>query len=137
MDRVKGDFQLRLDPPAGRLGRGGFRADHDFAMIEGQNIGRTGQTHELKVQPGDHRIGDESDRDLFEMSQRATALRGKLAAPLQSECRQPLQPSEIQPDASLAIEQHNFHGDRRAGQAALLALVFEIGTGVSRFFSSG
>jgi hypothetical protein len=95
----------------------GFRADHDFAVVEGDHVGGARDVHELAMHPRDDAIGDERDFDLFEPAQHIAAVGAMVTCRGKRERGEAPQPREIQTNGSLPIAdfdaQRRFVVDRR------------------------
>ena len=70
MHGVKRQFFLDAVPVFRGAKRGGLRAHHDLAVLEGDDIRRAGDVHELDVQSRDRAIRDDGDADFIEPFER-------------------------------------------------------------------
>ena len=111
VDDVKRDLVLGGVSILCSMDRRGLSADHHFTMIKGDHICRPGDVHEVAVQPGDPRIGNNGNADLREPLQSKAAVRAFLPAFSKSDCRKPSQPTQIQARAPLEIPQLDHAAD--------------------------
>ena len=69
VDDVERQFVVECLPVLHGLTRGGFRADQDFAVVEGDDVRRCRVLKEFAVDAGDLVVRDEANFDLFERPQ--------------------------------------------------------------------
>ena len=108
MDDVKGDLDLHLLVVARSVLLCCLRADCDFAVLKCQHIGRSLKAHEVVMQACNGGVGDNDHGNFMEVAQSKTAIARKRLATRKCVSRSAANPSEIEPDAALAIRDEEF-----------------------------
>lgn len=126
MHGVKRQFLLDAMAVLGGIKRGGLRAHHDLAVLEGDDIRRPRDAHELGMHPRNRAIRDDGDADFIEPLQRETSVIGKLAAFQKSQARERTEPREIRTQRALPVLEDDIQrlGDviiaRKKGSARII-----------------
>ena len=85
------------------------------AGLEGDDVGRPGDVHELDVYLGDAPIGDDRDADLLQFAQGKPLIAGNLQTFLDRHRGETAQPRQIERNPALRIADRNRHAAEMGG----------------------
>lgn len=110
VENVEGDFVIHRLPIFGGVPAGGFGADHDIAVVEGNDVRGPLDGHELCMDLRDAPVRNECDPYLVERTQGEAAIGAARANFLERHGGEATQPGKIEGDAALEIADNEHSG---------------------------